>query len=494
MTTALWADGPELVRVEFETEYSTNFGQSIFVVGSLPELGKNDPANAVKMSPYDFPKWKLAIDLPAGTRFTYRYIMCRDTPEYMARPNALIRELSGPLKMKVPGNRAPKRTAHVRFYSDAEAPQLEYYFPISGWIPIWTEKTEDGLWESVLEDLPGRGEWKFRLRESEGQYMSPKFTDDEFFITGLMDLWVRDGQIFAYEPPADVSPSRVVKIDRFPGTETIPDRPVYVYTPRGYDNFPDRKYPVIYMHDGQNLFEAYAKDSFIGSWHADDVADRLIGEGRMRECLIVGVGNNGGQRVWEYLPPYGSWGGREDAPPEDQKPGRADKMAAFYRDRVAPYIEENYRALSDPEDRATCGSSMGGIFSAYIAWEFPEFARNNAAMSSAFDISGKNAEDECSRIVERFRTGKRQDMRLWIDSGTKSGRSDDGMGAAFEARDALLENGYAIGPNLQQCVDVDAIHSEQFWAERLDKVFLFLFPVDPATRIWASNGRLVAEE
>ena len=198
MMTSVWADSPGLTRVEFETEYSTNFGQSIFVLGDIAELGGGDPAHAVKMAPYDFPKWRAAVELPTRTRFRYRFLMRRDGPRYMGDSENVIRWLTPePLTMTTPGKRADTRKATVRFFSSAEAPMLEYLFPISDlWLQIKTDRLGEGLWQAEFEGLQARGEWKFRIDEGGGQYAGPKFGNTPHFTTGLTDLWVRDGQVY----------------------------------------------------------------------------------------------------------------------------------------------------------------------------------------------------------------------------------------------------------------------------------------------------------
>ena len=163
--------------------------------------------------------------------------------------------------------------------------------------------------------------------------------------------------------------SKVIKVDAFKGSR--PDRPLYIYLPAGYGDDPSVAYPVIYMQDGQNCFDAFIQDSFAHStWQADKTADRLIAEGKMRPCIIVGVGNGGGKRMREYRPPYVTY--QYPAPSvikataqrgleSKARPvaGVSDKMAAYYIREVAPYIHSHYRSLTGPEDTATCGSSIG---------------------------------------------------------------------------------------------------------------------------------------
>ena len=106
-------------------------------------------------------------------------------------------------------------------------------------------------------------------------------------------------------PSGFVSASQVIKIPDFAGS--LPPRALYVYLPRGYAEHIDKRYPVLYMHDGQNCFETYSEDSYAGTWRAEEAADAVIGSGQMRECIIVGVSNGRNERMAEYLPPYASY-------------------------------------------------------------------------------------------------------------------------------------------------------------------------------------------
>ncbi len=290
-------------------------------------------------------------------------------------------------------------------------------------------------------------------------------------------------------PTREGSPSRVIKIDEFTGS--LSTRPLYIYLPPGYDDDQDgdpaRRYPVLYMHDGQNVFETYVGDSYMGSWRADETADRLIQEGAMQPCLIVGVSNGGESRLTEYLPDYTQcpdpmrpvtarrkqrWG--ERPLPQHSLAGHAAQTLAYYRDEVAVYINTHFRTLTGREHTATCGSSMGGLFSAYIAWEHPGFARHHAVMSPSFWITDRTPERRGGpyETIERFRTGEPRDVRLWLDSGTRN----DGLSLTREAAQALRQNGYVEGEDFRYFVDQGATHNEAAWAARLAMVFMFLFP------------------
>ncbi|MCA9979968.1 MAG: alpha/beta hydrolase [Anaerolineales bacterium] len=341
-------------------------------------------------------------------------------------------------------------------------------------------------------ELPATGWWRFRIDLGDGTYAAPDNQGSyDVYHTPLRQLWLQNGQIYAYEPAPAHSLSRVIKIPHFTGS--LPRRALYIYLPRGYDQHTHRRYPVLYMHDGQNCFERYVHDSFSGSWRADEVADRLINQGQMAECIIVGVSNGGANRLAEYLPPYSTL----HLPPENDDEvafapihGRAHQTAAYYAQEVAPFIERYYRAAHGRENRATCGSSMGGLFSMYLAWEHPDFAKHHAVVSPSFWITSEHGQLEA---VARLRDGRDRDVRLWLDSGTSDNgdSGDDGRADTEHARDTLLTHGYQIGPNFQHYRDEGAIHNEGSWAKRLPHIFRFLFPplnTTYTTDIFPSDG------
>ena len=338
--------------------------------------------------------------------------------------------------------------------------------------------------------LPPTGTWQFRIDIGHHTYAVPENRGSfDFYSTNLRQLWVQYGQLFDYEPAPALSLSRVVKIPHFTGTLTR--RALYIYLPRGYDQHPHKKYPVLYMHDGQNCFESFAHDSYSGSWRADHTADALIAHGHMRECLIVGVSNGGHERIPEYLPPYATYqplhrghangeqgnSGGHGHPKFSLIPGHANRTADYYQPDVAPFVAQYYRAEQGREHTATCGSSMGGLFSLYMAWEHTDFAQHHAALSTSFWIT-RNPQGQLT-AVERLRQRPPRDIRLWLDSGSRDAPDvgDDGQYDTLAARNALLENGYVQGHNLHYYLAEGSTHHESSWAARLDKVFRYLFPL-----------------
>src|SRR6266480_4524482 len=149
-----------------------------------------------------------------------------------------------------------------------------------------------------------------------------------------------------------------IKVHRaFPSKFLGNRRDILVYLPPGYRRFSWRRHSVLYLHDGQNIFDA--STSFGGvEWGVDETADQLIRNGQMDEVIIVGLYNTGANRLYEYTPCCDpTYGG-----------GGADSYEKFIIDTVKPYIDRGFRTIPKREDTALMGSSLGGLLSFYMGW------------------------------------------------------------------------------------------------------------------------------
>jgi predicted alpha/beta superfamily hydrolase len=144
----------------------------------------------------------------------------------------------------------------------------------------------------------------------------------------------------------------------------IPKRFVQVWVPPGYVENKDTAYPVLYFHDGQNVF---APGGYYGCWYAERSARKAVSEGSVPPFIIAAIDNHGDDRRIEYVPP-------EDRIKE-YPPGRADAYAEFVLNNVMPEINRRYRTLTGPENTAIAGSSLGGVVSLYLAFETGAFGR-----------------------------------------------------------------------------------------------------------------------
>jgi predicted alpha/beta superfamily hydrolase len=252
----------------------------------------------------------------------------------------------------------------------------------------------------------------------------------------------------------------------FPSAELGNERTVLVYLPPGYRDDEETRYPVLYMHDGQNLFDAGT--SFIGvEWSVDETLDRMIEEGDVRPLIVVGVYNTA-QRETEYTPAVDAGRGHG---------GGADRYAAFIVEELKPFIDANYRTLPGRKDTGVMGSSLGGIASLYIAWSHPDVFTRVGAMSTAYWWADNQI---LSFLEERDPPAG---ARVWLDMGTAEDRSDrnkDDVPDIIElhrrARNILMDKGLEVQRTLRYVEDEGAAHNEHAWAARFPRVVKFLFP------------------
>jgi predicted alpha/beta superfamily hydrolase len=227
-------------------------------------------------------------------------------------------------------------------------------------------------------------------------------------------------------------------------------RDVIVWLPPSYESDPEKRYPVLYLHDGQNVIDP--RTSYLGlDWRVDEIADSLIIEGAIREIIVVGC-NNSPDRRDEY---------------SDTKLGRA--YAAFVIRRLKPMIDSQYRTLPDREHTAVMGSSMGGLISFLFVWWHPEVFSKAGCLSSAFEYDGGSIISEV-QSSEKLPT----DIRLYLDCGTID--LDSRLLPGYERmRGILVSKGMVEGADLLGFVDEGATHNEPAWAGRLWRPLTFLF-------------------
>lgn len=246
-------------------------------------------------------------------------------------------------------------------------------------------------------------------------------------------------------------------------------RTVLVYLPPGYDDHPDQRYPVLYLHDGQNVFDA--KTAFGGvEWEADETAERLIGRGALPPLIIVAVYNNE-QRIDEYTP----------FRDEERGGGRADAYLAFLAETLKPLIDSTYRTRRGPADTALGGASLGGLVSLYGLLRYPDVFGRAIAMSPSLQWA-----DQKMLTFVREASFEPASLRLWLDVGGEEGLMVKTRRFAVPLSDfsqpvveALVGRGFAEGESLQYQVVPGARHHERDWAARLDDALLFLFGRGP---------------
>ncbi len=253
-------------------------------------------------------------------------------------------------------------------------------------------------------------------------------------------------------------------------------RRIWIYLPPGY-NSSTKSYPVVYMHDGQNLFDDAT--SFAGEWGIDETMNELAQAAGL-ELIIVGIDNGGSHRINEYAPWENSqYGG-----------GEGEAYTRFLIETLKPYIMENYRVSTEPGQSGLIGSSMGGHISYYAGIKYPEEFSRIGALSPAFWINPEIYELQNS-------TGDFSHSRFYFMAGGRE--SSVIQEAVNNAADLMNLNGIDSPQYFAEIIS-DGSHSEWFWKREFSTVIKWLYSEYVVTSIydqdqwWRLEGRQLSFE
>jgi len=262
-------------------------------------------------------------------------------------------------------------------------------------------------------------------------------------------------------PAARVSTitGEVRRHEAFPSRHVAP-RDVLVWLPPGYEREPRRRYPVVYFHDGQNVFDGATSFLPGQEWGADEAADRLIRAGRIPPCILVAVANTP-ERAREYT---------ADVDPRHGG-GGSSAYFRFLVEELVPFVDTTYRTRTGPRHTAVIGSSLGGLAALDLGLAHPgRFGRVGCVSPAVWWAD--------AAIVRRVRTGPRPPVRVWVDIGTAEGTARAGtrdwVDHARLLRDALVARGWREGGDLRYEEVEGAVHNERAWAARIDRILEFL--------------------
>ena len=240
-------------------------------------------------------------------------------------------------------------------------------------------------------------------------------------------------------------------------------RDVLVYLPRGYRRFSRIRYPVMYLQDGQNVFDAAT--AFAGvEWGVDETAQRLIRKNLIEPLIIVAIANTGEERIHEYAPTRGVID--TSARRKKRSRGLARNYARFLIEELKPYIDKKYRTKREPEFTGLGGSSLGGLLTLSVGLWFPNVFTRLIAMSPSVWWDDQVIVKMVGELNEK------PSLKIWLDTGT----NEPGWERAAVLRDALIEKGWKLFDDLQYTEINGADHSEGAWAARVDPALRFLFP------------------
>ena len=270
---------------------------------------------------------------------------------------------------------------------------------------------------------------------------------------------------FAFMPPTTLT-GNIQQHRAFPSGILRNSRDVLVYLPPGYRRFSARRYPVLYLHDGQNVFDAAT--SFGGvEWGVDETAQQLLRKKLIEPLIIVAIANTGEDRIHEYAPTPA----RIDPPKRKRSKGLLRLYGRFLIEELKPFIDRKYRTKREAEFTGLGGSSLGGLATLALGLWFPNYFTRLAVLSPSIWW------DDCAiyDIVGEIDETAKPPLKIWLDTGTH----EPGWERAATLRDRLVEKGWRMHDDLHYLEVEGADHSEGAWAARIDPVLRFLFPPPP---------------
>jgi predicted alpha/beta superfamily hydrolase len=240
-------------------------------------------------------------------------------------------------------------------------------------------------------------------------------------------------------------------------------RDILVYLPRGYRRFSRTRYPVLYLQDGQNVFDAAT--SFAGvEWGVDETAQQLIRKKLIESLIIVAIANAGDARINEYAPTRGVID--PNAKRKRRSKGLARNYGRFLIEELKPYIDKHYRTKRDAQFTGLGGSSLGGLLTLSLGLWFSNIFTRLIVMSPSVWWDDQVIVQMVRKLEEKL------PLKIWLDSGTH----EDGWERVRFLRDALVEKGWKLFDDLQYTEIEGGDHSEGAWAMRVDPALRFLFP------------------
>ncbi len=257
---------------------------------------------------------------------------------------------------------------------------------------------------------------------------------------------------------------RVGSLEHFPDVRSrfVPHaHDLVVCLPPNYEHEPDRRYPVLYLHDGQNVFDDLPMSPFGVQWGVDTTARALINAGIVESIIIVAIGNAGRDRIDEYTPTRDS---NHDAG------GMADRYGQMLVYEIKPFIDHRYRTKRGAQHTGLAGSSLGGLLTLHLGLTHPAIFGKLALLSPSVWWDDR-------WIVRSLVASSevRPALSIWLDVGTGEPRMLKGTQLLHRM---LIRKGWTPGVNLQYLEAEGARHDERAWGERTGLFLKFLFPAD----------------
>lgn len=347
-----------------------------------------------------------------------------------------------------------------------ETPENDFIYiagSMNGWNPgdpaFQLQKNAEEKWEiqlaaqsngTSIEFKFTRGDWGTVEKDANGQEMANRqfsFGNGETVLVNIAtwaDGGTGGGSSTAAENVSILSADFYMpQLDR--------NRRIWIYLPPDYEQSP-KNYPVLYMHDGQNLFDSFT--SFAGEWKVDETLNELEAQGK-NVPIVIGIDNGGDHRMDEYS----AWVNNQYGG------GEGDAYIRFIAETLKPFIDENYRTKPEAFNTGIMGSSLGGLISQYAVIEFADVFSKGGLFSPSYWYS-----DSIWTFTEQ--NGSYNSQRIYQIVGSQEGSSMvNGMN---QMHDLLLNQGFTTNNIFSKVVQGQG-HNEAFWRSEFKDAYLWLF-------------------
>lgn len=318
-------------------------------------------------------------------------------------------------------------------------------------------KNAEGKWEITLGAQTAgttiqfkftRGSWETVEKGANGEEISDRtftYGNGETVNVNILN-WAGGGT-----NPSTAAANVSIMDESFFMPQINRNRRIWIYYPPDYETS-EKNYPVLYMHDGQNLFDQ--KTSFSGEWEVDETLNKLFDEGH-NVPIVIGIDNGGDKRIPEYTPwANPNYGG-----------GDGDKYMQFIVETLKPYIDANFRTLPGKENTGIMGSSLGGLISHFGALQYPEVFGMAGLFSPSYWFS-----DSIWAFTASAQTGN--GLRVYQTCGSAEGSNTDVN--MLRMSDSLIVSGLPAS-NIKNVVIPGGQHNEDLWRKQFKAAYLWLF-------------------
>jgi predicted alpha/beta superfamily hydrolase len=252
-------------------------------------------------------------------------------------------------------------------------------------------------------------------------------------------------------------------------SKILRSRALYVLLPKDYDSSITKRYPVLYMHDGQNMFDDSTAAN--GEWHLDEVAEGLMNAKKIPPMIIVGVATTGEFRIEEYT-------STPIMRPNAQGTmvslgGRGDLHVQMLVEEIKPFIDSTYRTLNNRSNTALGGSSLGGLMTMYSGAKHPKVFGKLMVISPSVWWDKQRILQTVKDLAKNMQRSGSERQRVWLDIGDQEGK--EALDGARALHKLLKEKGWKSSKILQYTEAKGAAHSESAWAMRLEPMLKYMF-------------------